>query len=134
MMRAVSDLAKQTNLLALNATIEAARQGSRGHGASVIAGEVKDLAREIGRAAETLSQRWERVEHGVRESKGLLAQAVEQVEHMCEWQESLHTMLGRGESSSQGWQTECEQVVQASERLHGYLKEILERYEHVLDS
>jgi len=53
----IQNISRQTNLLALNATIEAASAGAAGKGFTVVAQEVKELAKQSGQATEQIIQR-----------------------------------------------------------------------------
>jgi methyl-accepting chemotaxis protein len=72
----INDIASQTNLLALNATIEAARAGDAGKGFAVVAGEVKNLASQTGRATGEIGAQIGAVQSATQEVVSAIAGVV----------------------------------------------------------
>lgn len=81
-LESIKKIAEQTNLLALNATIEAASAGEAGKGFTVVASEIKELARQSALAAEDIQEKIENIQQQTQSaiaSTERLDQAMEQI-------------------------------------------------------
>ena len=89
----INDIADQTNLLALNATIEAASAGEAGKGFSVVANEVKELAKQTSKATSEIQSQVQQMQADVDNSIKAIETITKFVEEINEVSQTIVTTV-----------------------------------------
>lgn len=89
----ITAIAEQTNLLALNATIESARAGEAGKGFSVVANEVKELAKQTGVATEDIRAKVDSIQEATKAAGSAIEVTTKTVGLISDIQASIASAL-----------------------------------------
>ncbi len=109
-MDLVSEITFQTKLLALNAAVEAARAGEHGRGFSVVANEVRMLAKRSAEAGKDIQALIKDSMHKVETAQQLVNQTGSSLKKIIEHIESLSESISEVSSATQDESNGIEQI------------------------
>jgi methyl-accepting chemotaxis protein len=99
----IQDISEQTNLLALNATIEAARAGEAGKGFSVVANEIKDLAKQTSEATS-------KIKGQVSEIQNSTLETVNEISNISDTVKNINSIMTTISVSAEEQRVETEEI------------------------
>ncbi|POT55199.1 chemoreceptor protein [Citrobacter amalonaticus] len=113
----IDGIAFQTNILALNAAVEAARAGDHGKGFSVVAAEVRNLARRSADAAKNIKSLIDVTHQNVRQGAAIVSETEKNMQGIVEGSGQLSQLIGDISSATQEQEKGINQITQALSEL-----------------
>lgn len=97
----IKKISEQTNLLALNATIEAASAGDAGKGFSVVANEIKELAKQSEGSTQRITEMIAEIQSNTTSTVDVISEIGRSVSDMAEALLSITSMISQQASAMQ---------------------------------
>ncbi len=122
----VENIASQTNLLALNAAIEAARAGEHGRGFSVVAEEVRKLAKDSNIALKQISTRVNEIQEATDSVITWITQVEEEVDYGRAMFDSMGSILEQINMHIQKNSSRIQEIVTSSQHQQGEIIQLVD--------
>ncbi len=116
-LKLINAIASQTNLLALNATIEAARAGEAGRGFSVVAAEVKQLAKQTAGATEDITRLLQEIDSATGRTRNEIAGIGAVVGSLRTHSQDVLSIMGQQNKAAQEIARNIHEASQSAEQM-----------------